>query len=224
MRLVLFDIDGTLLHAKGSGRSAFEQAVQAVCGGDGTCGFSFAGMTDGAIARLALRERGMPESEVAIQKLIARYLQILPRAMQAGSAETTELPGASECVSALLREPERVALGIGTGNVRASAELKLAAIGLAHAFRFGGYGCDAEERHQVLRKGEQRGRLLHPQAHATIVVGDTLRDVAAALAIGASCIGIALGDDSHDDLRRAGAVETFDDFRDESFLRLLLRA
>jgi phosphoglycolate phosphatase-like HAD superfamily hydrolase len=221
VRIVLFDIDGTLLHARGAGRRAFESAARALCGGDVPCGFSFAGMTDRAIARRYLRAAGLPEDAARIDALVAEYVSRLEGELAAGS-EVEEVPGAKACLSALVHERDRVALGIGTGNVRQGAERKLGRAGLLGYFRFGGYGCDAEERSDVLRAGVARGRALFGDAGDVVVVGDTLKDVAAAMAIGASCIGIATGTDTHEALRAAGARVTFDDLRDPTLLRALL--
>lgn len=221
MRIVLFDIDGTLLHAKGAGRRAFESAVRAVCGGSGQCGFSFAGMTDRAIARRCLRSAGLSDDEASIDALVAAYVARLDDEL-VGPAEVEQVPGAQQCLDALLHETDRVALGIGTGNVRAGADRKLRHAGLGHYFRFGGYGCDAEARSDVLRAGVTRGKELFAHARDVVVVGDTLKDVAAALEIGAVCIGIATGSDTHDHLRAAGAYVTFDDLRDPALQRALL--
>ncbi len=222
MRIVLFDIDGTLLHAKGAGRRAFESAARDICGGTGQCGFSFAGMTDRAIARRCLRSAGLSDDEASIDALVAAYVARLDAELTGGPAEVEHVPGAQQCLDALLHETDRVALGIGTGNVRAGADRKLGHAGLGHYFRFGGYGCDAEARSDVLRAGVARGKELFSHARDVVVVGDTLKDVAAALAIGATCIGIATGVDTHDHLRAAGAYVTFDDLRDPALLRALV--
>ncbi len=106
------------------------------------------------------------------------------------------------------------AVGLGTGNVRAGARLKLARVGLHERFAFGGFGCDHEARDALLRVGAERGAsaLGAPlDACRVVVVGDTPKDVAAARAIGAECLAVATGSFSTDALAACGATWAFRD-------------
>lgn len=225
--VLLFDIDGTLLHAGGAGRRAFQRAFHEVVGAAEACaGFSFAGMTDRAIARRGLTASGLadrPDCEVLVGKLVDAYLAALHDEL-AVTQHYRVIPGAREAVISA-RGRDGVAVGIGTGNIKGGADAKLTKGGLQGLFDFGGYGCDAEDRAELLRVGAMRGaaRLGHPMAACrVIVVGDTVLDVKAALAIGARCLAVATGGSERDELRRAGAHWVFDDLRQEGVTRALV--
>ena len=209
----LFDIDGTLLATGGAGRQAIDAAFGSLWGRQDACSaFSFAGMTDRAIARLGLLAIGETVTDERIDRVIAAYLQNLEAAV-AVSSDYRVLPGVHELLAAV-RERARGAVGLGTGNVQRGAAIKLQRGALGTYFDFGGYGCDHEDRAELLRIGAERGaaRLGQPRASCRIVViGDTLRDVSAALAIGAECIGVGTGGTALEELRRAGAVAVFPD-------------
>jgi phosphoglycolate phosphatase-like HAD superfamily hydrolase len=119
-----------------------------------------------------------------------------------------------------------VALGLGTGNIREGARLKLARVGLFDMFAFGGFGCDHEDRSVVVRMGAERGaaRLDMPLTQCRVVViGDTPRDVEASRAIGAECIGVGTGRFSPRELLDAGADHAFPALADERVIEVLLR-
>ena len=209
----LFDIDGTLLATGGAGRQAIDAAFRELWGRPDACAhFSFAGMTDRAIARLGLLAIGESVTDERIDQLIAAYLHNLEAAV-AGSRDYRILPGVHQILAAV-RERALGAVGLGTGNVQRGAAIKLARGALGAYFDFGGYGCDHEERAELLRIGAERGagRLGQPRsACRVVVIGDTLRDVSAALAIGAECIGVGTGGTALEELSRAGAVAVFPD-------------
>src|SRR5690606_24512845 len=107
-----------------------------------------------------------------------------------------------------------LAVGLGTGNVRAGARLKLERGGLWDLFDFGGFGCDAEARDALLGVGRERGaaRLgkAHPDRVPMLIIGDTPRDVAAAHVIGARCLAVATGRFGPEELAQAGADDVVD--------------
>ena len=209
----LFDIDGTLLATGGAGRWAMEAAFAAVTGRSDACsGFSFAGMTDRAIARAGFTAVAQSVSEERIDQLLDAYLQSLAAEVTASSGYRV-LPGVTEVLVRLQTQPQ-CAIGLGTGNTRAGAMIKLQRAALDPHFAFGGFGCDHEDRAELLRIGAERGasRLGRPRAECRVlVIGDTVRDVAAALAIGADCIGVGTGGTSLGELRQAGAIAVFTD-------------
>ena len=204
----LFDIDGTLLSTGGAGRRAMEAAFAALTGRRDACaGFSFAGMTDRAIARAGFLAVGESATAERIEALLAAYLQSLDGELGSGDGYRV-LPGVTQ-VLAHLRQRAGCAIGLGTGNVRPGATAKLRRGGLAEHFDFGGFGCDHEERAELLRIGAERGaaRLGHARAGCRVVViGDTVRDVRAALAIGAECIAVGTSGSALCDLQAAGAT------------------
>ncbi len=197
----LFDLDGTLISAHGAGRRALEKAVPEVLGRAVPLEFSFAGGTDRGIARQALHDAGVEPTEEAIDELLSAYLQELSPALQA-TEEYTVFAGVRELLDELRPRPG-LAIGLGTGNLEAAARMKLNRSGLNDYFPFGGFGCDAEARDELLRAGARRGaaRLgVAPEDCRIVVIGDTLRDVAAASAIGAECLAVATGFTPRDEL------------------------
>jgi phosphoglycolate phosphatase len=222
--IFLFDIDGTLLLTGGCGRRAFEHAFDSVTGTRGALdGFSFGGMTDRAIARMGLTALGREAEAEVVDQLLEAYLAALERELLT-PPNFVILPGAHETVGALSGRA-RTALGLGTGNVRRGAQAKLAYADLWRLFSFGGFGCDHEERAQLLRAGAQRGaeQLAQPlTACRIVVIGDTVRDVAAAHAIGAECIAVCTGADRAEQLHAAGARLVFKDLTQDGLLPALL--
>src|SRR5262249_15158691 len=117
------------------------------------------------------------------------------------------------------------AVGLGTGNLREGARLKLSRVGLLGRFAFGGFGSDHESRPELLRIGAERGAaaLEAPVGECgVVVIGDTPKDVSAALAIGAECLAVATGSFDAAALAAAGATWTFRDLAEEGALDALL--
>jgi len=221
MLVALFDIDGTLIDAGGAGRSSMAQAFTEI-GGDSELGaFRYGGMTDRAIARQGLAKVGKA-SDANIDALLDRYLHHLEVELQ--HTERFKVHAAVLPLLDALDRAGHAAVGLGTGNVARGAELKLTRGALWHRFTFGGYGCDHEDRARLLHAGAERGRLrLGSMDAPVIVIGDTPKDVAAAHAIGATCIAVATGTYGMDELRETGAslvVETLEDGRVADALQL----
>jgi phosphoglycolate phosphatase-like HAD superfamily hydrolase len=118
-----------------------------------------------------------------------------------------------------------VAVGLGTGNLREGARIKLERAALAHHFTFGGFGCDHEHRPTIVRIGAERGaaRLGRPlEACRVVVVGDTPRDVEAARAIGADSVTVETSGIAAAVLRAAGATHVFPDLSRAGVLEALV--
>jgi phosphoglycolate phosphatase len=222
--VLLFDIDGTLLSSGGAGRRAMERAfAQRYDRADACRGFSFAGMTDRAIVRTALRTAQIAVSEAEIDAAIEIYLRCLEEELPTASDYRVHA-GVIEALQAIARDAA-FAVGLGTGNVERGAAMKLAHGGLAGRFSFGGYGSDHEERPELIRVGAERGaqRLRRRLADCRVVViGDTPLDVAAALTIGAECVGVATGRHDVSTLRAAGATAAFADLASDGALEAIL--
>ena len=152
--VVLFDIDGTLLTCGGAGRAAMERAFVDVLGRSDTLDFPFGGMTDRAIARAGLTPGGAV-TEAKIDALIARYLLHLEEGVP--RAERYRVLDGVSAVLDLLAPLAHVAVGLGTGNVEAGARIKLTRGALWGRFAFGGFGCDSEDRAELLACGARRG-------------------------------------------------------------------
>jgi phosphoglycolate phosphatase-like HAD superfamily hydrolase len=216
--VLLFDIDGTLVLTGGAGRRAMVGAFVELHGREDVFeGTSFAGMTDRAIARHGLRALGGErDSEPAIDEVLEAYLRLL-QAELARAEGYTILPGV-EALLAAVRGLEGVAVGLGTGNVRRGAIAKLSHGGLHDAFAFGGFGCDAEDRVELLRAGARRGAEALGAALEecdVVVIGDTPKDIAAARGLGARCVAVATGSYGAADLRACGAEHAFETLADD---------
>jgi len=213
----LFDIDGTILSTGGAGRRSMEGAFRDVYGerGPAALTFSFAGMTDRAIVRMAVRTiEGEPEPH-AIDAVLDAYVARLEHEVSRSESYRI-MPGVSD-VLAWLAGVEQTAIGLGTGNIKRGAYTKLARGSLDGTFAFGGFGCDAEDRGELLAVGARRGAEALGVAVAAcrvVVIGDTPKDVAAAHAIGADCIGVGTGGVSPSTLAELGARHAFDDLTD----------
>lgn len=184
----------------------------------------FHGMTDRAIIREALERLGRASDEAAIDALCAPYLVAL--AEEVPRSEGFRLmPGVAALLDAL-GEGEGIALGLGTGNLREGARIKLEHAGLYRRFAFGGFGCDAEDRATLLRIGAERGAVCLGTSLAAcrvVVIGDTARDVAAARAIGAESLAVGTSGSSTTELLAAGATWAFPDLTADGVPALFLR-
>jgi len=221
--VLLFDIDGTLLHAGGAGR----RAVARVFGErferrEVFDDVRFHGMTDRAIVRGGLVRAGLAADEAAIDAICTAYLAALaeevPRAV-----DFRVMPGVAALLDALARRPG-LAVGLGTGNLRDGARIKLEHAGLYHHFAFGGFGCDAEDRAALLRIGAERGAGhlgIGLDACRIVVIGDTPKDVAAAQAIGAESVAVETSGFRAPELLAAGATWAFPDLAVDGVLTAL---
>jgi phosphoglycolate phosphatase len=218
MKLVLFDIDGTLLWTDGAGRRAIHRALLDEAGTAGPIErYRFDGKTDPQIVRDLLSLAGHPAAEDAgrIDAVCRRYVEHL-RAELAAPAQTTKLmPGTRELLAAL--EPhetgQRALVGLLTGNVAPGAALKLRSAGLDPArFRVGAYGSDSARRADLPAVAAQRAAELTRRRFAgadVIVIGDTPDDVACGRPIGARSVAVATGSYDVAALRAAGAAYVF---------------
>lgn len=227
-RILLFDIDGTLIRSGGAGSRALERTVAEAFGlAFERAGFSFSGGTDRAIFRRLLAERGIEPTEAALARTFEVYLDILRDEIERAESYRVN-PGIEEALEALAAPGAgEVAVGLGTGNVEAGARIKLARADLNRHFPFGGFGSDAEDRGELLRAGAARGaarlgRAL--DACDVLVIGDTPLDVSAAHQIGARCLAVATGGGTRDALEASGAEWVFDTLADPAALEALLES
>lgn len=226
--LYLFDIDGTLVHAGGAGRRAFERALMDRCGhGTPTLGpLRLDGMTDRLIARKALELLGLPFDDAFCDGILERYVQHLHSEIDGPGYVV--LPGVLPLLDALAARGGLV--GLCTGNVVEGARLKLRRGGLERYFDWGasavfGFAADGEEREKLvlaaLRRAAARlGRAVPPPS--AIVIGDTPRDVAAAHHAGCTVLGVATGRYSEEELRACGADHVAATLEDPGAVRVLL--
>jgi phosphoglycolate phosphatase-like HAD superfamily hydrolase len=223
-RLLLFDIDGTLV-AGGPAKDAFEIAMMEAFGTTGPIqSHPFAGKTDPQIARELLGRAGVADSEVdrGLPTLYRRYLLELERRLP--GRPVSVLPGVHALIRALA-EVEDIALGLVTGNIAGGARLKLRGPGLDHHFVIGAYGSDSEERNDLpglaLARARDRWGVDFDPADV-LVIGDTPRDVECGQAHGLTTVGVATGSYAAEELGEAGADHVLTDLSDTAGVRELL--
>lgn len=223
MRLILFDIDGTLLWTDGAGRRAIHRAMLDEMGTAGPIeGYRFDGKTDPQIVRELLELAGHPEcsSEDRISAVCRRYVTLLTAELAKPTQTTKTLHGVKELLAAL--EPHeatgRAVVGLLTGNVEHGAALKLRAAGIdPERFAVGAYGSDSHQRSDLPaiaaeRAARKTGRRF--TGADILIVGDTPDDVACGRPMGARVLAVATGFFDAAALRAAGAAFVFDDLRD----------
>jgi phosphoglycolate phosphatase-like HAD superfamily hydrolase len=214
--LVLFDLDGTVLTfdglPPGPGRTALARAMHELHGVEGgTNGLRLAGGTDRSLARSMLVRAGLATGDEAIDGLLQAYLAHLEAILH--TRRYRPIGDAARVIAEL--EARGSGVGIATGNVRHGARLKLVSAGLLQAFDLtrGGYGCDADERADIVRTAVSRCR--RSEHEIIVVVGDTERDVGAARAVGARAVGVAVDARARAELEAAGADVVVDGCGDD---------
>jgi phosphoglycolate phosphatase len=210
-RLILWDVDGTLVSAGQAGRDAFYDAVAGVLGRDGMDreAVQMSGKTDPQIAleilaTIAVEE---PEARRHLPAVLRGVEEQLERAVDAVRTSGRAMPGA-EAVLRRLHDAPGVVQTVLSGNLRANARLKLAAFGLDRwvDLELGAYGSDAEDRTKLvpIALAHARTRLGAPPPNDAVwVVGDTVRDLEAARAGGVRCLLVATGRPAYEELSAA---------------------
>jgi phosphoglycolate phosphatase-like HAD superfamily hydrolase len=227
-KLVLFDIDGTLVLTGGAGLRAMNHAIEQVLGhADGLTGSVVAGRTDLAILDDAVRVVNRELDEALLANLRDRYLAHLAIEIEhPGRGVKGVMPGINELLGALEARGDSF-LGLLTGNFEEGARLKLSHFNLWRYFPCGAFGGDSSDRNALvpfaLARAQARG-LPEISASDVLVVGDTPHDVACAHAAGATPVGVATGSYTVEQLRESGAGIVFEDLSDTlAFLKLLDR-
>ena len=203
-RLILFDIDGTLLSLRGAGKGSFRLGLEAVYGTAGPIeGWDFGGKTDRLLCHELLGAAGLPlhEIEAGIDRAIAIYLEHLEAAL--AQHPVLVHPGVVELLDVLAADP-RVTLGILTGNVAAGARIKLQAVGLDGYFPFGSYGCDSANRRDLPAVAISRALAHTGYAFAgkeVVIIGDTPHDIDCGKVLDNRTIAVATGSFSSESLK-----------------------
>jgi phosphoglycolate phosphatase len=211
-RLVLFDIDGTLVRAGPVGAAVFDTALEAVLGRTPDGQVHMSGKTDPQIALEYLEL--MHADPECLPEVMAHLEKALAAAADELSAHGSALPGAVRLLQ-LLAADDRVISSVLTGNIAPNAAVKLAAFGLDRwlDLEVGAYGSDDADRRLLVpvalgRVAEHRGAALRPGD--TWVVGDTPRDLECAHAGGARCVLVATGRYPREELEDLGAEAVVD--------------
>lgn len=217
MKLLLWDVDLTLVTTGGAGIRALDRAFREVYGWDGAMArVAPQGKTDPAIIREVCSRHGMDGgagAAGAVDRILARYVEYVAEEVRA-SERYAVLPGVGG-ILAELDALDDVVQGLATGNVEAGARIKLERGGLNAYFPFGGFGGISEHRLDVVRAAARRaaewsGREFAPDR--TFVIGDTPRDVDAGRRAGFRTVAVATGAHTVDQLSAAGAHLVIRDF------------
>jgi phosphoglycolate phosphatase len=224
--LILFDIDGTLVLTGGAGLRAMNRACEEVVGHTAALdGIPVAGRTDWSILEDVMRLHGLTLDRAVFEDLRARYVTHLRDEIERpGTGTKAVMPGIRELLDALQGRSD-VALGLLTGNFIDGARIKLEHFDLWRYFKCGAFGDDAADRNALVPVAIERARvcgIADLAAADVMVIGDTPHDIACALAVGATPVGVATGSYSVDRLRESGGEIVFTDLSDtKAFLELL---
>lgn len=213
--IFLFDIDQTLIRADRLALRTMERVLLEQHGvPNAMTPIDFAGRTDRAILRdcYALHGLTFDDFDAQIERFRALYIPYL-EADLAAAPQPLVLPGVIPLLDALAAR-EDVRLGLGTGNFRASAALKLGAVGLWERFLDGGFADDGEARNDVIAAGLRRLRGDSSEPCDGWIVGDSPHDITAAHANGLRCVAVATGRFPLDQLRELGPEVAFEDLSD----------
>ena len=214
-RLLLFDIDGTLIHSGGAGVHALKLTLAERFGmADDLHDIEIAGMTDSGIVVSILKKHRIPATNENMAAFLDSYVHFL--SLELPRREGKLLPGVLELLEKLKSRPHLV-LALLTGNVSRGAQLKLEHYGVWHFFEFGAFADDHQDRNQlgpfaVARAKEKHGREF--SAAEIDVIGDTPRDITCGKAFGARTIAVATGTCSREQLAEHQPDFLIDDLSD----------
>ena len=217
VRLVLFDIDGTILRSNGAGRRAMLAALREVFGAAGPEDHRYDGKTDPQIVREVMRLEGHHDAHIdeRMDALMSLYLARLGRELE--DTDTLVYPGIVELLDALERRHDTI-LGLLTGNLREGAYAKLRAAGIdPDRFRVGAFGSDHEHRPELPAVARQRAQAelgVNLEGEHLVIIGDTPADIECGRSLGVRAIGVATGSFSVDELRRYNPHAVFETLAD----------
>ena len=228
-KLVLFDIDGTILLTAGAGRRAIVTAIAEEVGDSAAMSrVRFDGKTDPQIVAELLSAAGHHDapSPDRVESICRRYVELLAMELDRPTAQTSLMPGIAGLLDRL-EGKQGVLLGLLTGNVAKGADLKLRSAGIdPERFRVGAFGSDAANRPELppiaaKRAARYFGRV--PTGQEVVIIGDTPADIACGGCIDARAVAVATGGYSVADLKACGPHAVFEDMSDtESVLASIL--
>ena len=216
-RLVLFDIDGTLVTDGGASRSAFADALRIVFGYEGDLRrYDFSGRTDPQITTMVLRDAGWSDDAVKARfdELWPVYLNGLARNTAAGSVRA--LPGIPALVDAL-RAERSITLALLTGNIERGARLKLMPPALNDFFAFGAFGSDSAKREDLPPIAVERASKFDGHRFRgadVVIIGDSIYDVRCGVPHNATTIAVASGKTKAETLRAENPTHFFESAED----------
>lgn len=222
-KLILWDIDGTLLRTGRAGIIALTRAFTQLHGREPDMAkVEVAGRTDKWITARMLEQNGLPVTTRHIHDLIDAYLSLLPQ--EISTRPGLVLPGVQTLLDTL-RARADVAQGLLTGNVQRGARIKLEHYRVWHYFEFGAFGDDSALRNELgphaVRRARERHAVEFPAAN-TFIIGDTPHDIECGKVIGARTIGVATGSYTVAQLEEHAPTAVFANFADTAaFLRVI---
>ncbi|GAA3355827.1 haloacid dehalogenase-like hydrolase [Saccharopolyspora gregorii] len=217
-RLVLWDVDLTLIDARGIGVDWYRRTLAEVTGTSLRHVPDMAGKTELAITGEVLAAHGIDAATDTVRAMFRTLTDVVLADLDSLSLRGSAMPGAAEALAALAEVPG-VVQSLVTGNLPEVAFHKLDAFGLhRHVdFDIGGFGADSPHRHDLISAAVGKATAKHGAEFApetVVVVGDTPRDVAGALHHGAVAVGVATGRSDEQELRDAGAHVVLSDLTD----------
>jgi phosphoglycolate phosphatase len=229
VKLVLFDIDGTILWSDGAGRRAMARALTTAFGSSGDERYRYDGKTDMQIVRDLMRAEGHGDAliDARMETLLADYVAGLHEELVSGATHVQRFDGVVELLDALEARHDR-RIGLLTGNIEIGAHAKLRAVGIDPArFTVSAFGSDHEIRGELPAIAQRRAREslgLHVEGDAIVIIGDTPADIDCTRAIGARAIAVATGRYSVEELSSHGPVAVFADLTDTAAVMRALDA
>ena len=222
-KLVLFDIDKTLIEGSKGHREAFSYAFKQVYGVE--TGIDFInpeGMTDQQIIIEVLKKKGLREQVILakISECMETMSDFFKRSIETN--EVTLLPGVNELLKELKRQG--VLMGLVTGNLESIARGKLYKAGINSYFEVGGFGSDHKDRAELVRMATKQAEEIFGflKDNNVYLVGDTPRDIKAGKEAGVLTIGVATGPYSKEQLMEAGANFALENLNDKSRISEIL--
>ena len=204
IRLVLFDIDGTLVHTGGAGIKAFSKVFQTVFDAhDGFEKLKFAGRTDVSLVREFFKYHKIAETPENFELFFEHYVFWLDYIL--AHSQTEACPGVWEFITAFRKLPKPPLIGLLTGNIRLGAEIKLRHFDLWKEFETGGFADDNEDRDLIAAAARARGRRIlgkNLRDDEILVIGDTPFDIRCGRAINAKVLAVATGGATLEELKR----------------------
>ena len=203
-KLVLFDIDGTLVHTGHAGTQAFKKTFATEFDlHHGSEKMKFAGRTVVSLVREFFKIHALPETPEHFQQFFARYVFWLDHILADSNGDICH--GVPKFIADLLALPNPPMLGLLTGNIKLGAEIKLRRFGLWEIFHFGGFADDHEERDHIAAAAFERGKRVlgkNLRAEEIVVIGDTQFDIRCGKFIGAKVLAVATGGATLDELKK----------------------